>query len=103
MHAEHAGKRCGVGVRRFGQPFGCVVDDRPQAVGVGFQFADEGENPALAGKVGEDCRRPQIAPCLYAGAFSAIAEDQRMAVFEQSLRAVQADTLAGTGDEDRGG
>jgi hypothetical protein len=25
-----------------------------------------------------------------------------MAVFEQSLRAMQADTLAGAGDEDRG-
>jgi hypothetical protein len=26
-----------------------------------------------------------------------------MAVFEQTLRAMQADTLAGTGDENRGG
>src|SRR5471030_708413 len=47
-------------------------------------------------------RRPQIAQCLYAGAFAAVAEDHSLAVFEQTLRTVQADTLAGTGDEDRG-
>jgi hypothetical protein len=39
---------------------------------------------------------------LHAGALTAVAEDHRLAILEQTLRTVQADTLAGTGDEDRG-
>ena len=77
------------------------MDDRAQVVSVVFQFADEREDPGFGGKVPEYRRRPQVAQRLYAGAFSAIAEDHGMAVFEQTLRTVQADTLAGTGDEDR--
>ncbi|MNX53354.1 hypothetical protein D3C86_840470 [compost metagenome] len=102
VHAEHAGERFGIGVRGFGQPFGSVMDDCPQAVGMGIQFADEGENTGFAGEVRKHRRRPQISQGLHAGAFAAVAEDHAMAVFEQALRTMQADTLAGTGDEDGG-
>jgi hypothetical protein len=40
---------------------------------------------------------------LHAGTFAAVGENDLMAVFKQTLRAVQTDTLAGTGDENRGG
>ncbi|MCY1460170.1 hypothetical protein D9M71_777030 [compost metagenome] len=78
------------------------MDNCPQAVGMGFQFADEGKDSGLAGEVREQRRRSQVAQDLHAGAFSAVADDHLMTVFEQSLRTMQANTLAGTGNEDRG-
>jgi hypothetical protein len=101
VHAEHAGEGLSVGVRGFGQPFGSVVDNGSQAVGVGFQLGDEREDPRFSGEVGKYRGGAQVAQCLHAWAFAAVTEDHRMAVFEQTLRTVQADTLAGTGDEDR--
>ena len=79
------------------------MDDRPQAVGVGFQFADEGEDPGFGGEVRKHRGRPQVAQGLHAGALAAVAEYHRVAVFEQAAGTVQADSLAGTGDQDRGG
>jgi hypothetical protein len=67
---------------------------------MGFQLADEGDSARW--EIGKQRRRPQIAQGLHAGAFAAVAENHAMAVFEQSLRAMQADTLAGAGDEDWG-
>ncbi|MNF69440.1 hypothetical protein D3C84_513230 [compost metagenome] len=102
VHAEHAGECRGVGVRCFSQPFGGIVDDCPQAVGMGFQLVDEGEDPGLAGEVREHRGGPQVAQGLYAGTLAAVAENHPMAIFQQSPGAVQADTLAGAGNEDRG-
>ncbi|MNK88139.1 hypothetical protein D3C87_1080930 [compost metagenome] len=102
VHAEHAGECCCIGVRRFGEPFGGVVDNRPQTVGVGFQFADEGEDPGFTGEVREHRGGPQITQGLYAGTLAAVAENHAMAIFQQSPGAVQADTLAGAGNENRG-
>jgi hypothetical protein len=87
-------------VRGFRQPFGGVVDDRAQAVGMGFQSRMKARMPLRLAKVGKHADRPQIAQRLHAGAFAAVAENHAMAVFEQTLRAMQADTLAGAGDED---
>ncbi|MCY1176018.1 hypothetical protein D9M73_162780 [compost metagenome] len=78
------------------------MDNRPQTVGVGFQFTDEGEDPGLAGEVREHGGGPQVAQGLYAGPLAAVTENHAMAVFQQSPGAVQADTLAGAGNQDRG-
>ncbi|MNG30355.1 hypothetical protein D3C84_1159600 [compost metagenome] len=69
---------------------------------MGFQFADEGEDPGFAGEVREQPDRPQVTQGLHAGTFTAVTENHPMTVFEQALRAMQADTLAGTGDENGG-
>jgi hypothetical protein len=68
---------------------------------MGFQLAMKARIPASVEK-SANTPSPQIAQGLHAGAFAAVAENHAMAVFEQTLRAMQADTLAGTGDEDRG-
>ena len=103
VHVEHAFEGFGFVARGFRQPFGGVVDDGAQAVGMGFQFIDEGENGRFAGEVGEHSDRAQIPQRLHAWTFAAVGENDLMAVFKQTLRAVQTDTLAGTGDENRGG
>jgi hypothetical protein len=103
VQVEHAREGFGLAGRGFGQPFGRVVHDGAQAVGVGFQRFDEGENPGFAGEIGEQADGTQIAQCLYARAFAAVGEDDATAFFEQPLCAMQTDTLAGTGDKDRGG
>ncbi|MNN38180.1 hypothetical protein D3C81_1521640 [compost metagenome] len=102
MQIEHAREGFGFAARGFGQPLGGVVHDGAQAVGVGFQFGDEGENRGFAGKVGEQAEGAQIAQRLHAGAFAAVSEDDAIAILKQPLRTMQADTLAGTSDEDRG-
>ncbi|MNP38359.1 hypothetical protein D3C76_1318670 [compost metagenome] len=78
------------------------MDDCPQAVGVCFQLTDEGDDPGFAGEIREQPDRAQIAQGLYTGTFAAVTENHAMAILEQSLRAMQADTLAGTGDQNGG-
>ncbi|MNC55631.1 hypothetical protein D3C75_1051700 [compost metagenome] len=78
------------------------MHDGAQTVGVLFQFADKGQDPGFAGEVREQRDRPQVAQGLHAGAFTAVADDHRLTVFEQPFGAMQPDTLAGAGDEDRG-
>ena len=102
MNVEHAAERFGFTVRAFRQPFGGIVDDGAQAVGVALQFIDEGKDGGFAGEVREHRDSAQITQDLYARTFAAVGEDDPVAVFKQTLRAVQTDTLAGTGDEDRG-
>lgn len=79
------------------------MHDRPQAVGVGVQFGDEREDAGFAGKVRVYPDGAQITQRLHPGTSAAVGENDAMAVFEQTLRAVQADALAGASDQDRGG
>ena len=68
-----------------------------------FSSAMKARIPASLEKSANSADGAQIAQCLHAGAFAAVGEDDAMAVFEQTLRAMQTDTLAGAGDQDRGG
>ncbi|MNG03320.1 hypothetical protein D3C84_863930 [compost metagenome] len=78
------------------------MDNCAQAVGMVFQLTDEGEDPGFAGEVREQRNRPQVSQGLHAGTFAAVTENHPLAVFDQSLRAMQADPLACTGDENGG-
>lgn len=102
VHAEHVGKGVAFVAWRFCDPRRSVVDDRAQAVGVGFKGCDEGQDPGFTGKIRKHAERAAFAQGRNAGAFAAVAENHRMALVQQAFGAMQADTLAGAGNQDRG-
>ncbi|MCY1311137.1 hypothetical protein D9M70_614090 [compost metagenome] len=65
-----------------------------------LELLDEGEDAGFVCEVGLQAGGAQRAELRDARALLAIADDQRMTVFQQTGRAVQADALAGAGDQD---
>jgi len=77
MHVEQLLENLRLCAGCFDQPGGCVVDDGAQAVGMGFQLGDKGENPRFTGKVGLDGQCPARAQVLDALAFVAVSAISR--------------------------
>jgi hypothetical protein len=69
---------------------------------MGVQFSDKRQDTGLTGEIGKQPHRTTCAQGLHAGSLAAVAENHRVAFIQQALGAMQADTLAGAGDQDRG-
>ncbi|MNP22205.1 hypothetical protein D3C76_1148660 [compost metagenome] len=78
------------------------MDDGAQAVGVLPDLFDEGEDAGLVGEIRLQAEGALGAQLLDAGLLAAVADDQPVAVLQQAQRAMQADALAGAGDQDGG-
>ncbi|MCY1271734.1 hypothetical protein D9M70_202980 [compost metagenome] len=103
MHAEHALEGVRLVAGRFRQPVRRVVDDGAQAVGAALERFDESEDAGFAGKIRGERRGAAFAQEPHAVAFSAVADDHRLAFVQQAFGTVEADALAGAGDEDGSG
>ncbi|MNY67653.1 hypothetical protein D3C86_2052770 [compost metagenome] len=76
------------------------MDDGTQAVGVGFQLGDKGEDARCTGKVRRQGQCAARAQALQALALAAVGGDQRMTIVEQAFGTIQADSLTGASDQD---
>jgi hypothetical protein len=102
VHVEQGRHRLCFVAFVLGLPERSVMHDGPQLTGVGPEAVDKGQDPGLAAEIGVQGDGTQFAQVLQRFSFGAVADDHRLALGKQPFRAVQADTLAGAGDQDRG-
>jgi hypothetical protein len=102
MHLEQLAERLGFLPGGIRAPFGGVVHDGPQAVGLLLESADKGGDAGFIAEVRLQRLCAKGAKPVDAVAFAAVGKDDREAVFQQSLGTMQPDPLAGSGDENRG-
>lgn len=77
------------------------MNNRLQALGVGFQLGNERQDTGFAGEVGKQGNGAALAKGTHAWPLSALTDDDRITFLQQSQCAMQANALAGAGYQDR--
>ena len=79
----------------------CSTGEEPYSMAMALLDADVPANRFRVDAV--DISTRSLAQGLHAGTFTAVAENHRLPFVQEAQGAMQADTLAGAGDQDRGG